>query len=151
MFNGITQRRPKSGAVILALILSLATGCAKQSVKGQVPVVKVRGIVKIDGKPSSRAMLQASPVDATKGLPGASASVSEDGSFVFQTYAPGDGIPKGSFKVTLGPDFAKFQPIPAVSPVVIEVTEANSKMEIDFKSGGKGTIGLPPPGMEKAQ
>lgn len=150
MSRRVFQRCGKGLTVCLAIILPLVVGCSK-SVKGQVPVVKVRGVVKIDGKPSSRAMLQASPVDASKGLPGASAAVAEDGSFAFQTYAPGDGIPKGSFNVSLGPDFAKFQPIPAVSPVVIDITEANSKLEIEFKSAGKGSIGLPPPGMEKTR
>jgi hypothetical protein len=137
--------------VALAISSVYLAGCGNAGREGQLPTFAVRGVVKIDGQPSKRAMLQLAPTEASKGQPGASGMVADDGKFTLQTYAPGDGIPKGHYSVALGPDFGKFMPVPAVEPLVIEIKEANSSYEINFKSSGKASGGLPAPGMEKAQ
>jgi hypothetical protein len=98
---------------------------------------------------------QAAPVatdgKSPPGKPGASGVVGDDGKFTLQTYAPGDGVPKGSYTATLGPDFGKFMPVPAVAPLTIEITEANSNLELNFQSTGKGAVALPRPGMENVK
>lgn len=150
--------------VLLGLIGTFLAGCSGGSDNGRLPTVSIRGTVKIDGKPSGRAMLQLSPVSSTgaavpaptslngkappPGPPGASGTIQDDGTFTLQTYAPGDGVPKGTYSVAIGPDFGKFRPVPAVSPLVIEIKEANSNLVLDFQSTGKGTTTLPRPGKE---
>lgn len=138
-----------SGAALLTLGGLALTGCSSSVAKDQLPTVAVKGVVKVDGKPSGRAMLQLTPVDAKPNQPGASGTVGDDGSFALQTYAPGDGVPEGNYTVSLGPDYAKFMPVPPVKPLTIQVDKPNSSMELDFQSAGQGTVGLPRPGAER--
>ncbi len=151
---------------VLGLLGAFLSGCSGSNENGQLPTVSVRGTVKIDGKPSNRAMLQLFPVSSTgaaapapapvsadgkappPGPPGASGTVQDDGTYRLQTYAPDDGVPKGTYSVSIGPDYGKFKPVPSVTPLVIEIKEANSNLVLDFQTTGKGTISLPRPGKE---
>lgn len=138
-----------SCVALLSLGGLILTGCSNSAGKDHLPTFAVKGVVKVDGKPSGRAMLQLTPVNGKPDQPGASGTVADDGSYSLQTYAPGDGVPEGSYTVSLGPDFAKFMPVPPVKPLTIQVDKPNTSMELDFQSAGQGAVGLPRPGMEQ--
>jgi hypothetical protein len=131
------------------MLSPLLAGCSGSSTKGQLPTLAVSGVVKIDGQPSGRAMLQLTPQSTDGKAPGASGMVDDNGKFTLQTYAPGDGIPAGTYTVGLAPDYGKFKPVPAVDPLTVQIDKSKPDLELNFKPTGKGPVGLPPPGMER--
>jgi hypothetical protein len=100
------------GALALGLLVS-GTGCGRR-------LVKVRGVVTLDGKPLSGATVNFFP-ESGSGNP-ASDYTASDGSFNLTTLKPGDGVVPGFYKVVVTlPD----KPVPK-----IEAHEGMSMAEV---------------------
>lgn len=83
-------------AIGTALLIVIASGCGKGS--NQVPVVRVRGTVTLDGKPVTKGLVVFFPkFDA----PVARGRIKEDGTYVLSTYGSGDGAAIGEFNVAI--------------------------------------------------
>jgi len=87
------------------VLLVLLAGC------GGKRLVKVEGLVTLDGKPLKGATIHYHPIDS--GTP-AAGFTEADGIFRLTTYASGDGVWTGEYKVTVtwSPDYMEEQGIP---------------------------------------
>ena len=86
--------------VCLLAACLLGSGCGKQSYK----VIKTSGVCLCEGQPISSGWVQLSPISKNnKTMPGKPAlgRVQTDGTFVFSTYAEGDGAIVGPHRVRI--------------------------------------------------
>lgn len=85
----------------LLLLPLLLAGCGVPD--GRMTVHRVRGSVKVDGRPASGmdVVLYPDTPLADKNADYPRAAVGEDGSFAITTYDEGDGAPAGSYKVSI--------------------------------------------------
>lgn len=84
-------REPGRSLAVLALA-TLVVGCEAKSNN-----VKVRGSVSLDGKPLSSGVVQFHPQVGQV----ATGEIGDGGEFVLSTRAPGDGVPAGTYRVTV--------------------------------------------------
>ncbi len=126
----------------------MVLGCSSSSDSGKLPIIRVRGVVQVDGKPVGPARMQLLSEGDSK-LPPVSGTVDKDGNFTLTTYAPQDGAPAGKYKVTLSPDVTNFAPIPESTPLDIEISKSETSPTWKFTGTGKTASSplAPPPGM----
>lgn len=89
-------RRTAFCAIVVAVI-----GCGKPP--GDIPsatLLPVTGTINVNGKPASGAHVTFHPVDGTSGVT-PSGIVNESGQFQLTTYAPEDGAPAGTYRITV--------------------------------------------------
>lgn len=120
--------------------VALCLGCGE----ARVPTEKVTGTLTVDGKPFGPASLTLQPSSADSKNPAAKGNVDPSGNVAFRTYVDGDGIPIGSYDVTLLPDVMTLSPVPPVDKCVVEV-KAGDKVTINLKATGKATQISPMP------
>lgn len=122
----------------LALILALTAGCSGS----QHDTAPVEGIVKLDGKPLSSAIVTFFPESGRS----ASGVLQEDGSYVLGTYTDSDGAIPGKHKVAITafnqaskkPDFDNDRPNRSDRQSTIPVRYANpesSGLTYEVKAG----------------
>lgn len=134
-------------------LLLLSAGCGKKAVETtNKPLVKVRGVVTVDGQvpewPILLTFVNTSGMDSASPT-ASSAKTDENGSFDAGTYEMADGVPAGSYAVTataieynallrrpVGPDFlgGKYDK-PQKSPKKFEVKDGDQPIDL-------GTIDL---------
>jgi hypothetical protein len=85
-------RRPAAFSLAVALGCFLVQGCAPTS-----DCVPVRGVVLLDGKPLSCGIVQFQPAS---GQP-AAGEIASDGTFALSRHAPADGVPPGTYRVSV--------------------------------------------------
>lgn len=109
--------------LIPVLTLTLLLGCSSKP-----KLVPVTGTVTHKGQPLTAGSIWFHPADANQTeKPGCQLAL--DGSFAMRTYPHGQGVPPGSYKVTLSPDLARriHRPDyaePTKTPLAIEVPDA---------------------------
>ena len=91
-----TSRRFAGVALLLTLV---ALGCG--SAETRVPVHPVKGSVKVNGKPASKAVVVFHPLAGDAKAPNPTGEVGEDGTFTLGTYSAADGAPAGDYAVTV--------------------------------------------------
>lgn len=152
-------RRFPSALILLPLALCVG-GCLDRSgpkPKDQKPTFPVSGVVEIDGKPTEGVQLfvyeaASAPADVmtpVSNISSVSGSVTEkDGKFAFSTYVPGDGLPAGSYVVSVYWNGGVMQPLdnlqdrePKLSPAA---TKLNRKYGVPSKSSFKFTVDKEP-------
>lgn len=93
---------PRGAVLAGALCATIgAVGCGQME-PVRLPTYQVRGEVLVDGLPAEGALVYfhaADPVDELRSIP--MALVQVDGSFQTTTYVAGDGLPRGSYAVTV--------------------------------------------------
>ena len=116
--------RHLSRALVLALLLALA-GCSNRP-----KLVSVTGKLVQDGKGLTGGNIWFHPAEGNpyKGEK-PSCQLQLDGSFVMRTYPWGNGVPPGSYKVTLAPELASRINRPAYSdpartPLTLDVPDS---------------------------
>ncbi len=128
--------------ISVALVaFALCLGCGGES---RVPTVKVAGTLTVDGKPFGPANLTLQPNPADPSKPAAKGTVDASGSVTFRTYVDGDGIPVGTYDVSLLADVMTLTPVPPVAACKVEV-KAGDKVAIELKATGKATQISPMP------
>ncbi len=85
------------GLCLLIACIVAAQGCGGSN--NPVPV-KVRGVVKYNGKPLSNGSVMFNPTDPQSGRM-AQGTIDKDGAFVLSTYKTGDGALEGSYLVSV--------------------------------------------------
>ena len=88
-------------------ILVLAAGCGakvkKQEIQNKVPLVKVHGIVKVNGKPRKDVLVVLVPqkplAEKRKEYLTLTGETNDNGEFSFNTYEPFDGVPVGEYGI----------------------------------------------------
>lgn len=80
-----------------AIVLVMAFGLAAPGCLPVSECVPVRGVVLLDGKPLPCGIVQFQPV---AGQP-ASGEIAPDGSFTLSRHAPADGVPAGTYRVSV--------------------------------------------------
>ena len=88
---------------VLLVCLSLSS-CSSEEKPFRKDVVPVTGQLQVDGQPpGSRVQIQAHPVGPadTEHPTYSSATSDPDGKFTFSTYETGDGLPPGSYRLTV--------------------------------------------------
>lgn len=144
------------------IVLALAStgGCIDRSgpkPKDVKPTFPVTGVVQIDGKPTEGVQLFVFPAEnppaeqmtPTTNVFGVSAAVTEaDGKFAFGTYVAKDGLPAGSYVVSVYWNGGVIPPLdnlqdrePKLSPAA---TKLNRKYGIPAKSAFKFTVDKEP-------
>ncbi len=151
-------------STMLFVIVALAAGCGGAD---RPSLVKVKGKVLLDGKPVDGAMLffKRDPADPTYRRPSRATSDAQ-GEFSPETYAKGDGIPPGKYKVgvrkteyadklpeNFNPENPAATPVkirwlvpkpaadPETSGVVVEISSSGiSPAEIKLESGGSPPV-----------
>lgn len=130
---------------VTLLAVAMCLGCGGET---RVPTVKISGTLTVDGKPFGPAHLTLQPNPADPNKPAASGAVDASGNIVFRTYTEADGIPVGSYDVTLLPDVMVLTPVPPVAECKVEV-KAGEKLAVEMKATGKATqISIMPPGKD---
>jgi hypothetical protein len=95
----VRHARAASRVIVVALLL---TGTACNGDPDRKPLFPAEGKVLCDAKPAAGAIIFLHPVDAEK--PGAArphGTVDKDGSFRLMTYLTDDGVPAGSYNVSI--------------------------------------------------
>lgn len=85
-----------SRLLIVGCLLSLANGCSSGNAYDPVAA---SGTVTVDGQPLTGGRIFIAPMGAEQ--KNATALIQPDGSFVFRTYAAGDGACPGQYQVTV--------------------------------------------------
>ncbi len=146
------------GRLIGCGLLCLVAGCGAKSEKPFTKAtIKVSGIITVDGSPPETPIqleCRSELVSDAEHPSVSSATTSEDGSFEISTYAPGDGVPEGSYSLVATclkfdalsnqfkePDLlrGKYDAIEE-SPKTFEVAAGDEPLDlgtIDLKGSGK--------------
>ena len=128
---------------MVSLIVT-SIGCGDS---GRVKVYPASGTVTIDGKPARTVKLILQPSSIETKIPPATGAVGDDGGFRLSTYQSDDGVAEGKFSVLVMSDPMKMAPVPATSPLTVEIKKDSSgrvaplKFDLTSKKGEKPTIG----------
>jgi hypothetical protein len=142
----------RTSSVLLAVGLLCLLGCGGKSGPAVVPV---KGVVKIDGKPAAKILVQFNPVSWPENVPAQTATAVTDdaGNYVLDSGPNRSGATPGKHKVTFadnsladeeeipkaGSKRARSRVLPkyqstALTPVEIEVVEGKSEYELNLSS-----------------
>src|SRR5262245_13856277 len=116
-----------SGAVALALLIA-GPGCGGN-------LVKVKGVVTLDGKPVKDAVVLFER-DGAESRP-ATGRTDSDGVFTLSTYKPGDGVRPGDYKVAITP--------PQNVPLVSDRTDMSFEEAMALREKGEQEMKNKPP------
>jgi len=115
---------------ILLVLIVVFSGCGKSAISGLVPL---EGTVTYKGEPLADAKLYFSPISGGRG---AYATTDASGKFKATTLAPGDGILKGQYKVSV----SKFVVVSTAKvPGSDDAEEAVSENKLPVKYSGDKT------------
>ncbi|WP_437185892.1 hypothetical protein SH668x_003015 [Planctomicrobium sp. SH668] len=118
-------------------ILSLAVGCGGD---GKVKVYKADGTLTMGGTPFGPTTLQLIALE--QGKRSAMGNVDESGKVTFTTYAPGDGLPSGQYRVAVGVDLGKPpRPFPRIYR---DISKSPLKINVDALDGNQVSMALDP-------
>jgi hypothetical protein len=144
------------GICIVAVTITGVAGCGGNAVPGAVKTFPVAGTISLDGNGFGPARLIFTPDAADAPRPTGMADAS--GKITVTTYAAGDGLPAGTYKVTISPDpMTKTPQHPqlydnsATSTLTVTVTDKGPnefKLAMDSKAGpaSAGPASSIPPG-----
>ena len=134
--------RNKCGALFSLAALILTLGCTSDR---NPPTTPVSGVVTLDAKAVSDAMVTFSPLDKTAGR-SASATPDAAGKYTLGTFVGGDGAMKGSYEVTVTKIFTEAGESPYDAykkPAEPAAAVKDQKLEDMYASYGKGYEGTP--------
>ena len=132
MFARLTERMLDRSWILLALVFLCPiglTGCGDDRPR----LVEVTGRVTFKGEPLTAGSIHFHPDSANSFQKDSPSSLLQlDGSFNVKTFPYGDGVPLGTYKVTLSPQLCARIELPiygdvAQTPWTIEVTETGVK------------------------
>jgi hypothetical protein len=141
----------------LGLVLLAAAGCGGDAVPGTLKTFPATGTITLDGKAFGPARLVFTPASSDAPQPTGLADAS--GKITLTTYVTGDGMPAGTYKVSISPD-PMMTPAPAhpdlynnSSTTSLSVTVAEkgpNEFKLDMDSNAGPSSGSPagaiPPG-----
>lgn len=126
-----------------ALVVATIVGCGKSD---QLACVPVQGSLVIDNKPFGPCSIAFSAKDPK--IPNAGGIVAADGTFKVSAYRGKDGLPEGTYKVSLAADPSNpGTPPPLVKPSEVQVTKGEggvAKLEVKLESTGRGRASVIP-------
>jgi hypothetical protein len=144
------SRRP---LIVLWLTLAcLSMGCSETAndrwTEKRPAIVAVSGVVMLDQKPLSGAIVSFSPENdgTTTAKPGASAQTDSTGRFKLTTFKEGDGVPPGRYQVSVKKVERKMiKPGDggAIAPVYEEISEVAAKFANPATSELTATVDKP--------
>jgi hypothetical protein len=154
------------GVCCVAFVFSGIAGCGSEAVPGAVKTYPVNGTIALDGKPFGPARLVFTPGTAESPQPGG--LVDASGKITVTTYSAGDGMPAGTYKVSISQDPTTRPPEhpllydnSATSTLTVTVAEKGPndfKLDMDSKAGpaGGAASGIPggvnlPPGVDPSK
>lgn len=116
-----------------------------------LPVIPVKGKLLVDGKPYGPCVVYLAALnpdpDPKKSVPTVTGHVKPDGSFELTTYHLGDGVPVGTYHVSLGADISNvMNQVPACKPLDVEIRDADKnakEFEIKLEATGETQTGPP--------
>lgn len=87
----------------LILLIASVSGCGGSSNPEGVTLVQAKGKILVDGKPVAGLSIQLNPRFDWKSdaVPYPHATTDQDGSFLLETFRPGDGAVSGDYEVTI--------------------------------------------------